>query len=317
MEDRGMDAYSEDLRQRVVQACDDGVLTREEIADQFQVSTAWIRRLLQRRRETGSFSALPGGHGPKPKLTEVHLYSFVSACRKAPGRDPVGIEKAWPVSLFHCHDSPCTEIFGVESQKKSLRASEQDRADVRQARKSWPYRLGRRNKRRIFYLDESGAQTNLTRRYGRSPRGQRLVDAAPAGHWSSLTVVCAILYDGVVAPMVTDGPMNRLVFQGYVDWLLVPHLQPGDTVVMDNLSSHKSATVVQSIKATGAKLLYLPPYSPDLNPIEKMWSKVKTHLRAEAKRTKRTLTTAIGRALRTITRNDCRGFFKSVGIHAT
>jgi transposase len=117
--------------------------------------------------------------------------------------------------------------------------------------------------------------------------------------------------------MVTDGPMNHLVFQGYVDWLLVPQLRPGDTVVMDNLSSHKSATVVQSIEGTGAKLIYLPPYSPDLNPIEKMWSKVKACLRTEAKRTKRTLTTAIGKALKTITKDDCHGFFRSVGINAT
>ena len=117
--------------------------------------------------------------------------------------------------------------------------------------------------------------------------------------------------------MVTDGPMNHLVFQGYVDWLLVPQLKPGDTVVMDNLSSHKSATVLESIEVTGAKLMYLPPYSPDLNPIEKMWSKVKTYLRAEAKRTKRTLTTAIGKALQSITSDDCRGFFRSSGIYAT
>jgi transposase len=127
-------------------------------------------------------------------------------------------------------------------------------------------------------------------------------------------MVCAILIDQVVAPMVTDGPMNRLVFQGYVDWLLVPELKPGDTVVMDNLSSHKSKSIEESIEesieATGAKLLYLPPYSPDLNPIEKMWSKVKACLRAEEKRTKRTLLTAIGKALKTVTKQDCQGFLE-------
>lgn len=101
--------------------------------------------------------------------------------------------------------------------------------------------------------------------------------------------------------MVTEGPRNQLVFEGYVDWLLVPELKPGDTVIVDNLSSRKSAAVVESIAATGAKLLYLPPYSPDLNPIEKMWSKVKAYLRAQAKRTTKTLTTAIGQALKTIT----------------
>ncbi len=111
--------------------------------------------------------------------------------------------------------------------------------------------------------------------------------------------------------------MNQLTFQGYVDWLLVPELKPGDTVIMDNLSSHKSAAVEASIEATGAKLMLLPPYSPDLNPIEKMWSKVKACLRRESKRTKTTLINAIGRALWTITSDDCRGFFQSVGITAT
>ncbi|MEX2172093.1 MAG: transposase [Pirellulales bacterium] len=106
-------------------------------------------------------------------------------------------------------------------------------------------------------------------------------------------------------------------FQGYVDWLLVPELRPGDTVVMDNLSSHKSASIAKSIAATGAKLLYLPPNSPDLNPIEHMWSKVKASPRADAKRTKRTLTTAIGKALQTITPDDCHGFFQSAGVYAT
>jgi transposase len=215
------------------------------------------------------------------------------------------------------YNSQSFEISGLEFQKKSLRASEQDREDVCQARKSWPYRLARRNKQRLFYLDESGAQTNMTRLYGRAPRGERLVDTAPGGHWASLTMVCTILYDRVVAPMVTDGPMNGLTFQGYVDWLLVPELKSGDTVIMDNLSSHKSTAVETSIQATGAKLLFLPPYSPDLNPIEQMWSKVKAHLRREAKRTQRTLTNAIGKALKSVTPEDCRGFFLSAGIVAT
>jgi transposase len=127
-------------------------------------------------------------------------------------------------------------------------------------------------------------------------------------------MVSAILFDRVAAPMITDGPMNRLVFQGYVDWLLVPELRPGDTVIMDNLSSHKSAAVANSIESTGAKLIFLPPYSPDLNPIEKMWSKVKASLRNAAARTKRTLINAIGKAFKQITPRDCAGFFGSVGI---
>lgn len=117
--------------------------------------------------------------------------------------------------------------------------------------------------------------------------------------------------------MITDGPMNQLVFQGYIDWLLVPHLKPGDTVVMDNLSSHKSTSVAESIESTGAKILFLPPYSPDFNPIEKMWAKVKALLRAAEARSKRRLINAIGKALKAITQQDCSGFFASVGLTAT
>jgi hypothetical protein len=158
-------------------------------------------------------------------------------------------------------DSPGLEVDRDDLQKKSLRASEQDREDVRLARKAWPYRLGHRNKKRLFYLDESGAQTNLIRQYGRSPRGQRLVDSSPGGHWTSLTMVCAILFDRVVAPMVIEGAMNSWIFHGYVNWLLVPELKPGDTVIMDNLSCHKSNAVKEAIEGKGAKLMFLPPYS--------------------------------------------------------
>ena len=144
-----------------------------------------------------------------------------------------------------------------------------------------------------------------------------MVADAPAGHWTSLTVVAAILFDRVVAPMITQGPMNQVVFQGYVDWLIVPILEPGDTVIMNNLSSHKSNHASDAIESTGAKLMYLPPYSPDLNPIEKMWSKVKAYLRQAEARTVRTLTSAVGRALGEITPQDCHGFFESVGVSVT
>jgi len=130
-------------------------------------------------------------------------------------------------------------------------------------------------------------------------------------------MVCAILVDRVVAPMVIEGAMNSWIFQGYVNSFLVPKLLPGDTLIMDNLASHKSNAVRAAVEATGAKILFLPPYSPDLNPIEQMWSKVKARLRSEEKRTKRTLIKAIGRALKSVTSKDCSGFFRSAGIATT
>jgi transposase len=157
----------------------------------------------------------------------------------------------------------------------------------------------------------------MTRLRGRAPCGERLVEHAPHGHWHTTTMISAIRLTGVAAPMVIDGAMNSLVFRGYVEWLLTPTLHAGDIVVMDNLSSHKAAGVREAIEAAGASLLYLPPYSPDLNPIEAMWSKVKQSLRGASARTSRTLFKAIGDALRSVTLDDCRGFFNGCGYIAT
>ena len=157
----------------------------------------------------------------------------------------------------------------------------------------------------------------MTRLRGRAPCGERLVEHAPHGHWHTTTMISAIRLTGVEAPMVIDGAMDSLVFRGYVEWLPAPTLHAGDIVVMDNLSPHKAAGVREAIEAVGASLLYLPPYSPDLNPIEPMWSKVKQSLRGAAARTSRTLVKAIGDALRSVTLDDCRGFFKGCGYAAT
>jgi len=157
----------------------------------------------------------------------------------------------------------------------------------------------------------------MTRLYGRAPRGQRLVEHAPGGHWCTTTIVGALRYDRVEAPLVIEGAMDSLVFRGYVERLLAPTLRTGDVVVMDNLSPHKTRGVQEAIEARGAKLRYLPPYSPDFNPIEPMWSKVKQDLRSAAARTHRRLVHAVGNALRSVTPDDCRGFFRGYGYGGT
>jgi transposase len=170
--------------------------------------------------------------------------------------------------------------------------------------------------RRVF-LDESGAKTNMTRRYGRAPRGARVIEHAPAGHWCTTTMLCALRHDRVEAPLVIDGAMDSLVFRGYVERMLAPTLQPGDMVVMDNLSPHKTRGVQEAIEARGATVRYLPPYSPDFNPIESMWAKVKQHLCSTAARTHPRLVRAVGDALRSVTPDDCRGFFRGYGYAGT
>jgi transposase len=157
----------------------------------------------------------------------------------------------------------------------------------------------------------------MTRRYGRSLRGERVIEPVPGGHWQTTTLIHAIDVQGTRAAMITDGPANAAVFEGFVRWLLVPTLHPDDLVVMDNLSSHKTQAAHSAIEATGARILYLPPYSPDMNPIEKIFSKVKAWLRSVKARTETALYTAIGDALRRITASDCRNCFRAAGYRVT
>jgi transposase len=163
------------------------------------------------------------------------------------------------------------------------------------------------------FIDETWASTNMARRYGRAPRGERLRAAVPHGHWKTTTFVAGLRLDGVVAPLVLDGPINAAAFEAYVEQFLAPTLQQGDIVVMDNLSSHKGPKVRALIEAVGAKLLYLPPYSPDFNPIEKLFSKLKALLRKAAERTVDGLWRVIGECLNRFTPHECANYFEAAG----
>ena len=166
---------------------------------------------------------------------------------------------------------------------------------------------------RLVFIDETWASTNMARTHGRAPRGQRLRAAIPHGHWKTTTFVAGIRTSGMVAPMVLDGPINGELFQAYVDQVLVPELRPGDIVVMDNLGSHKGAGVREAIEAAGASLLYLPPYSPDFNPIENAFAKLKAMLRKAGERTVDGLWSAIGRIIDTFTPAECANYFTAAG----
>ena len=166
---------------------------------------------------------------------------------------------------------------------------------------------------RLVFIDESGASTKMTRLYGRCPRGKRLVCAVPHGHWKTTTFLGALRHDGMTAPCVFDGPINGETFLAWVEQSLVPTLRRDDIVVMDNLSSHKVAGVREAIEAAGANLRYLPPYSPDLNPIEQFFAKLKYLLRKAAARTLETLITAIAEALTRFTPQECTNFVANSG----
>jgi transposase len=192
-------------------------------------------------------------------------------------------------------------------------ASEQDRPDVALARERWRGGQSLLDPACLVFIDETGTSTNMARLRGRCRRGERLIDKVPHGHWKITTFVAALRCDAITAPFVIDRPMNSAIFRVYLEQCLVPTLKPGDIVVMDNLSSHKSDEVREIIEAAEARLLYLPPYSPDFNPIEQAFAKLKAHLRKAAERSMPALWDRIGAILDSFSANECKNFFSHAG----
>jgi transposase len=184
---------------------------------------------------------------------------------------------------------------------------------VAEARQQWKAGQGRLDAKHLVFVDETGTSTKMVRTHGRCRRGRRLIGKAPWGHWKTTTFTAALRCDGLVAPFVLDGPMNGEAFQVYVDQVLAPSLSEGDIVVIDNLSAHKVAGVRTAIEATGAVLLYLPPYSPDLNPIEMAFAKLKTLLRKAAARTREALWHAVAEVLNAFTPDECANYLAHAG----
>jgi transposase len=199
------------------------------------------------------------------------------------------------------------------AQKNSQHAAEQERADVAAARAAWRAAQPGLNPARLVFLDESGFSTNMARRQGRSPRGQRLIAAVPQGHWQTSTLVAGLRLDGIVAPLVIDRPMNGVTFRAYVEQHLAPSLAPGDIVVCDNLQCHKSPGVRAAIEARGAELRFLPPYSPDMNPIEQVFAKLKNLVRSAAPRDVAALWDTIGDSLGRVTNNERANYIAHSG----
>jgi len=188
---------------------------------------------------------------------------------------------------------------------------------VARRRTQWKKYQGRLDPERLVFIDETWAKTNMTRTHGRAPRGERLIAKAPHGRWRTLTFLAALCHDRIEAPCVIDGPINGESFLAYVEQVLVPALKPGDIVIIDNLGSHKGKAVRRAIRAAGAKLFFLPPYSPDLNPIEQVFAKLKTLLRKAAERSVEATWRRIGALLNTFTPNECANYFVNAGYAST
>jgi transposase len=210
------------------------------------------------------------------------------------------------------HGTPCHRA-GLAAQKKSLHASERDTDRVRQARAAYQGEIAALDPQRFKFIDESGVNLAMARRYGRAPQGERVIGAVPQNYGANVTMLAALGSRGVEAVMTIDGATDAEVFQVYVEQVLRPTLRPGDIVIMDNLRAHKVAGIREAIEQAGAQLLYLPPYSPDRSPIELCWSKLKTALRTAKARTREALEQAITQALATITVSDTHNWFLHCG----
>lgn len=204
-------------------------------------------------------------------------------------------------------------MMPASALKKTLFAAEQDRPDVALKRLRWKAHQGRFDPARLIFIDETWAKTNMTRVRGWSPRGRKLLAKVPQGHWRTLTFLAALRCDRIDAPCVIDGPINGESFLAYVEQVLVPTLKAGDIVVIDNLGSHKGKAVRRAIRATGARLFFLPPYSPDLNPIEQVFAKFKTLLRKAEARTYDAVANASAAILAQYPPEECDAYVKNAG----
>jgi transposase len=311
-----MRPYSLDLRERILAAVDHHDGSIRWVAQIFRVSTLLIVRLLQRRRAAGTVAPKPHRGGRPPALGPGDLERLAALVRQ---QSDATLEQLKQRGGFRCSLKTlwyALDRLGLTRKKKSLHADQRDRPDVQAKRDKFQQDVRTIEPEKLVFVDETGITTVMTPAYGRALRGERVVDSAPAS-WKSFTVIAALELDGVHAPWVFPGATDTTMFQAYVEQVLVPELHPGDVVVFDNLKPHLAAGIAKSIEGAGARLLPLPPYSPDYTPIEEMFSQVKQGLRRAKARTKPRLSDAVGQVLRLVTPQDSLGWFRHAGLCAT
>jgi transposase len=310
-----MTPYSQDLRQRIVDTVRRGDATLSQIAERFLVSVSFVTRLLQLHRTTGSVEPRPHGGGHPAVLTPEDHERLRELIRDRPD-----------ATLEECRDhlgSSCSlatisralSRLGLPRKKKVPRAAEQDDPAVQEQRRAFCEALAGVDPHRLVFIDECGANTAMTRRYGRAPAGQRVYSDAP-GHWESITLTCGLRLSGVTAAMAFPGATNAAMFETYVEEVLVPELRPGDVVIWDNVKPHKSEEAIEAVEEAGARVVPLPPYSPDLTPIEEMVSKVKNVVRSIAARTTGAVDAAFASGLHEVTLGDIAGWFGDRAAYA-
>jgi transposase len=310
-----MKAYSQDLRKRILDTVHRGDGSLRQIARRFLVSVSFVTRLLQLQRSTGSLEPRPHGGGNPAVLGPEDLEQLRELIRQQPDATLEELRQRLGVSCSLMTISRALRKLGLPRKKKIPRPQEQDRPDVQERRREFSAKLAGLDPRRLVFVDESGANTAMTRTYGRAPVGQRVYTNTP-GRWESITLTCGLRLSGVTAPLAFKGATNTDIFETYVEDVLVPELKPGDVVIWDNLKPHKSEEAIEAIEAAGAHVEPLPPWSPDLTPIEEMVSKVKEALRSAAARTTEAVYAAYASALHDVTLEDIAGWFRSRAAYA-
>lgn len=305
-----MRSLSLDLRARIVALVEAGEHSLGELAGLFAIDLSTIVRLLQRYRRTGSVQPKPHGGGMPPKLDAAAVARLLELVRQQPDatlaelRDRVGI----PCSVMTIFRA--LKRNRISRKKKTRHAEERDSPRVQEQRKTFCEKMATVGPGHLVFVDETGATTAMGRVYGRAPIGERVQSAAP-GAWKNVTLISALRGSGVGASLAFPGATDQAAFETYVEKLLVPELRAGDVVVWDNLSPHKSAAAKAAIEAVGAHVEPLPVYSPDLSPIEEMFSKVKEGLRSIAARTADGVMAAMGQVLNQVTQDDVLGWFRN------
>jgi transposase len=308
-------AYSQDLRERVIDAALSGPSLRQAAA-RFNVGVSTVIGWVGRWRDSGEHSARRQGR-PRGLKLDPHRDYLLPLIESEPDMTIERMQERLLEDRGVRASAGTIWTFLDRSRltfkKKTVHASEQDRPDVLEQRENWFEGQLDLDPARLVFVDETWASTNMAPMYGWAPKGERLRVGIPHGHWKRTTFVAGLRSTGLTAPMALDGSINGASFLDYVKRVLAPTLTPGDIVIADNLSSHKGDQVRRAIEAVGAKILFLPPYSPDFSPIENAFSKFKSLLRRAAERSVGALQQTIIRLAETFTPTECANFFAACG----
>jgi transposase len=309
--------YSKDLREKLLAAWDRRELMQEDLARQFGVSVHFLRTLVRRRDQTGSSAPKPHAGGVDASLTPEHLQWLDEEIARTPDATQAELaarlaERGAPKVSRQAIGRAVAKL-GLTRKKKTKPAEEQKRPDVQQKRQAFAVTAPTLELANVHALDESGVRLGETRARGLSRPGQRITEYVPHKRWETVTMLGTLSLSGISTLVTLDGAIDGDVFLAYVEQVLVPVLVTGAVVILDNLGVHKREEAIAAIEQAGARVLFLPPYSPDFNPIEHAWAKIKAIVRGAKARTREELDAAIATAIKAIAASDATGWFKHCG----